>query len=47
MFPAISSVLHKKFRNHVQTYIRVSVPMFDPSAKGILIKCECGKTWAL
>lgn len=24
----------------------ISVPMFDPSAKGWLFTCECGEVWA-
>lgn len=31
---------HKMFKR------RVSVPIFDPSAKGILVDCQCGKSWA-
>ena len=32
-------------KHHIETS-RVSVPMFDPGAKGLLHKCECGKVWA-
>jgi hypothetical protein len=31
---------------HVISSTRVSVPSFDASAKGLLIKCSCGKVWA-
>ena len=33
-------------RKHQMTVSRVTVPMWDPSARGLLWKCECGKTWA-
>lgn len=31
---------------HDQTIKRVSVPAWDPSAKGLLVDCSCGKGWA-
>lgn len=24
----------------------ISVPSFDPRARGVLVKCNCGKIWA-
>jgi hypothetical protein len=33
-------------RGHAQTVRRVSVPGFDPFARGELIDCSCGKGWA-
>ena len=35
-----------KVRGHTITVKRVSVSMFDPDAKGLLIDCSCGKGWA-
>jgi hypothetical protein len=35
-----------KWRKHTVEECRVSVPMWDISAKGILYKCSCGKDWA-
>ncbi len=35
------------FKKHEMVDVKVTVPMFDSVSKGILIKCECGKTWAL
>lgn len=40
-------IMHRRLLGHEQTSRRVSVPMFDPSARGILVKCSCGKMWAL
>lgn len=37
---------HKWVRKHHIETSRVSVPMFDMSAKGLLHRCECGKVWA-
>jgi len=33
-------------QGHEITSTRVSVPLFDPSAKGVLWKCSCGETWS-
>ena len=38
---------HRVVRKHSQVEARVTAPMFDPSAKGILVKCSCGEMWAL
>ncbi len=38
---------HRLVLKHHQTVKHVSVPLFDIGAKGLLIDCECGKTWAL
>ena len=38
---------HAKVLRHEQKRYRASVPMFDLSAKGIYVKCACGKRWAL
>ena len=35
-----------KFKKHAIVKVRVSVPMWDPWSKGILVKCSCGKQWA-
>ncbi len=43
------SVMWHIYRNpgHHSLPRRVSVPMFDPGARGILIKCSgCDKVWA-
>lgn len=32
---------------HRITGTRVSVPLFDPDAKGLLYRCDCGKVWAV
>lgn len=45
MFGAVVRWLHRK-KGHVILKRRVSVPMFDIGAKGILWKCDCGRTWA-
>jgi hypothetical protein len=37
---------HRTVKKHGQTSSRVTVGMFDTS-KGILVKCDCGKMWAL
>lgn len=38
---------HRYILRHQQQGTRASVPMFDISAKGLLVKCSCGKDWAL
>lgn len=37
---------HREVRGHIQYKGHVSVPAFDLSAQGLLIRCSCGKTWA-
>lgn len=37
---------HMRVLGHDQTVRRVSVPAFDPSARGLLIDCSCGVGWA-
>lgn len=37
---------HRTVRRHSQRISRVSVPLFDPSARGLLIRCSCGEVWA-
>lgn len=36
---------HRK-QGHTITVKRVSVPAFDPGARGELHVCSCGETWA-
>ena len=38
---------HARVLGHAQTERRVTVPVFDPWARGILVRCKCGRTWAL
>ena len=33
-------------KGHFAEISRVTVPLFDPSARGLLIRCDCGKVWA-
>lgn len=37
---------HLWHMGHAIDVRRVSVPMFDPGAKGWLYKCSCGMTYA-
>jgi hypothetical protein len=37
--------LHRRY-GHTQTVTRVSVPGWDPFARGELIRCSCGEVWA-
>lgn len=37
---------HEKVLKHPQIHRKVTVGMFDES-KGILVRCDCGKMWAL
>lgn len=39
--------LHREVLGHSQDVHKVSVPMFDPGARGLMIYCSCGKMWAL
>ena len=47
MLTQLSVLWHCWTTEHYTTESKVSVPSWDPSAKGVLIKCECGRTWAL
>jgi len=38
---------HRKVLKHKQEERRVSAPLWDISAKGLLVKCSCGTEWAL
>ena len=38
---------HKAVLKHEQWPVKVTPPLFDPTAQGILVKCMCGKEWAL
>lgn len=42
----ISRWWHERVLGHLILMSRVSVPMFDPGAKGYLWDCTCGKRWA-
>jgi hypothetical protein len=37
---------HTRVLRHRVRVSRVSVPLWDPSSRGELIKCSCGKVWA-
>jgi hypothetical protein len=37
---------HTRVKNHGMVSRKVSVPMWDPSAKGWLHRCSCGEVWA-
>lgn len=36
-----------RLRGHTRHVSRVTVQAFDPTARGLLITCSCGKVWAL
>jgi hypothetical protein len=38
---------HRHVLRHDKEWVRVSPPTWDISAKGWLVKCACGKDWAL
>lgn len=38
---------HHRVLGHAVVVRRVSVPLWDPSARGLLFDCICGKDWAL
>lgn len=38
---------HRLVLRHTQDWVQVTVPMWDRSSRGYLVKCECGKVWAL
>lgn len=46
MIEAFVARFHQRILQHDQTESHVSVPLFDPTARGILIRCSCGKRWA-
>ncbi|QDH91797.1 hypothetical protein SEA_PHRAPPUCCINO_122 [Mycobacterium phage Phrappuccino] len=37
---------HRAVLGHTQEHRRVTVPLFDPFAKGELIVCSCHRSWA-
>lgn len=37
---------HERKQGHKITFRKVTAPAFDPSAKGHLWTCSCGKVWA-
>lgn len=45
MIDLIKMALHLN-KSHSINVSKVSVPAFDPSAKGYYYKCSCGKSWA-
>lgn len=38
---------HRVVLKHQQWTQKVTPPLFDQFAQGILVKCMCGKEWAL
>lgn len=46
MIEAFFAWAHRKRTKHVQTRSRVTMGLTDQS-RGVLIKCECGKVWAI
>ena len=47
MFQQINIWWHSHYYKHSQRWNRVTVPMFDMSAKGYMVHCDCGKDWAI
>lgn len=47
MMARIAAWWHRVIIGHEQYAVRVSVPLFDPSAKGVYIRCSCRKDWSL
>ena len=43
----IGAWYHERILKHAQVHRRVTPPMWDPSAQGVLVDCDCGKGWAL
>jgi hypothetical protein len=38
---------HERVLRHtLRRNTMISVPMWDRAAKGVLVSCSCGKTWA-
>ena len=45
--PVVTFMWHVWRLGHsVRVNLGISVPAFDPSARGWLYVCECGRTWA-
>lgn len=43
----IRMIWHLVVRGHsIRVNLSISVPSFDPSARGWLYTCECGEGWA-
>jgi hypothetical protein len=38
---------HRRILKHTQNWRRVTVPLYDMRAKGYMVYCDCGKSWAL
>jgi hypothetical protein len=37
---------HARKGHHVAVNATLSVPDWDPYARGLLVSCDCGRTWA-